>query len=184
MLFDSLDRLKRNTIMTAIILMFVGNAFLLVPGEYVQFLSASFAFVLVVASIVSVLSFIESQRAFISYIKLFCGLLIGTIGIMFFLVQDSFLTLVGSLVILVPALFGIYGIFHAIAFARRSGRRGWWMLIVFSCLLLLFALFGIFDPWDTEDAAIKVIGGTLLYSSLVLALSLIWIWPFNREEEE
>lgn len=185
MLFESLDRMKRSTIMMTIVLIFVGMGLLMVPGEYVPFLSSALGFVLTVSSVVAMLTFIESSRSLISYIRLFGGLLAGAVGVMLFLIDEAFLVLLSILVILVPAVLGIYGIFHAFAFAKRSGRRGWWVLVVFSVLLLVFALFSLINPWsDDPGGTIKVIGGTLTYSALVIALSLVWIWPFRREEEE
>lgn len=185
MLFDSLDRMKRSTIMLTIVLMFVGWALLMVPEDYVPFLSGALGFLLVVSAVVAALAFGESSRSLISYIRLVGGLLGGTVGLSLFLIDGTFVMLLSILVILVPALLGIYGIFHAFAFARRSGRNGWWALVLFSCLLLVFAVFGIVNPWSGDiGGTIKLIGGTVMYSALVTALSLVWIWPFRYEGEE
>lgn len=185
MLFEGLDRLKRSTIMLAIIMMFVGMGLLMVPGDYVPFLSGLVGFAFSVIAVVSMLTFAESSKSLISYIKLFLGMVIGILGIMLYLVDGAFLMSLGVLVVLIPSLLGILGIIHAFMFARRSGRRGWWMLVVFSCLLLVFGLFTLFNPWYGDvGGTIKVIGGTLMYSALVTALSLVWIWPFRYEEEE
>lgn len=183
MLFDSLDRMKRSTIMLAIVLMFVGWCLLLVPGQYVPFLSGALGFALLVVCVSSLLGFVEGKRALISYVRLSAGLLAGALGLMFLGVEGFFLAFLHVLVVLVPFLLGVYGIFHAFAFAKRSGRRGWWVLVAFSCMLLAFAMFSVLNPWHGDaGATIKVIGGTLMYSALVTALSLVWIWPFNHEE--
>ena len=34
--------------------------------------------------------------------------------------------------------------------------------------------------WDTPDKLTKVIGGTVLFSSLVSATRLIWTWPLRK----
>ncbi len=184
MLFDSLDWMKRSTIMLTIVLMFVGWALLLMPGEYVPFLSSALGFFLLVSAVVSVLTFAESSKALISYVRLVGGLLGGTVGLMLYLIDGAFVALLTILMTVVPVVLGLYGIFHAFAFARRSGRRGWWVLVIFSCFLLVFALFGILNPWAGDlGGTIKVIGGSIMYSALVTALSLVWIWPFRHEEE-
>lgn len=184
MLFDSLDRMKRSTIMLTIVLMIVGWALLLMPGEYVPFLSSALGFFLLVSAVVSVLTFAESSKALISYVRLVGGLLGGTVGLMLYLIDGAFVALLTILMTVVPVVLGLYGIFHAFAFARRSGRRGWWVLVVFSCFLLVFALFSLLNPWAGDaGGTIKVIGGAIMYSALVIALSLVWIWPFRHEEE-
>ena len=73
-------------------------------------------------------------------------------------------------------------------YARRSGRSGWWVLVILSILLLIFGTILFVNPWaDNPRKLLYVIGGTLFYSAAVYAISLFWIWPFrsyNGSESE
>ena len=174
MLFQNLDRIKRSAIMSTIVLMFIGLILLLIPESYFSFLSFILGFVFSVILVLSILNFIgETNKTLLSYIKLTLGLFDGQL-----------LSILSWVVGRVPMHLGTYGMYHAVAFARRSGRTAWWILIILSGFLILFGAMVFWNPWmDYSDAAIKVIGGALLYSSFVSAMSLIWIWPIKTGEE-
>ena len=182
MLFQSLDKLKRNAIMTTIVLMFIGNTLMFVPETYFAFLDSALGFALLVVAVTGIFHFISSGKALIHYIYLALSLFSGLMGIMFFVFDDFLLQLLTWLVGVIPILFGVYGIWHAIAFARRSGRKGWWILIILSAALMVFGGVIFWNPWmDSTRATIQVIGGTLMFSAIISALRLIWLWPIRRD---
>ena len=183
MLFQGLDKLKRSAIMTSIILMFIGNILLVLPEGALTFLGGAVGFSLLVVSVVAILNFIGSPKALIHYILLAIGLFSGLLGIIF-LVFESFLAdCLFWLVGLLPIFGGAYGVYHALTFARRSGRRGWWILIVLSVFLIVFGGFIFYNPWmESPQAVMQVIGGTMMYSAFLSALRLIWIWPVHSAE--
>ena len=183
MLFKGLDKLKRNAIMTTIVLMFIGNILLILPEGFIPFLSKALAFVLLVTCVVGILDFIASKKALIHHIYLFLSLFAGLLGVMFFVFDTLFMDILYWVVGILPILAGIYGVYHALTFARRSGRKGWWTLIVLSVFLMVFGGFIFFNPWmDSPHAVMQVIGGTLMYSSFLSALRLIWLWPIHNEQ--
>ena len=181
MLFNSLDRLKRTMVMSIIFLMFTGLTMFVVPVSFVPILGQGLGFALIVFAILSIVKFIDSNKALIHYIRLFIGLLLGLFGMLLFAVDGLFLALLNWLVGTLPLLLGAYGIYHALAYARRSGRKGWQMLVFLSCLLLLFGTILFWNPWTNDPRKLLyVIGGTLFYSAVVYAVSLLWIWPFRQ----
>ena len=138
MLFNSLDKFKRKMVMLIVLLMFAGLMMFVVPVSYVPLLGKALGFIFLVLSILQVLEFISSNKALIHYIRLFVGLLAGMAGVLLFSADGLFLTLLNWLVGTLPILLGGYGLYHALMYARRSGRSGWWVLVILSCLLLLF----------------------------------------------
>lgn len=138
MLFDTLDKIKRRVIMMAIVLMFVGNILLIFPEAYLSELSVIFSFILFVVSVIEVLRFLGSKHSLIHYIQLTFGLFAGLLGMIFLVYDDVLLRMLSFLVSFLPIVLGSYGVYHAFAFARRSGRRGWWSLVILSAFLLLF----------------------------------------------
>lgn len=184
MLFKELDKLKRNAIMSAIILAFIGNVLLILPEEYIPFLGQAFGFVLLVVFADAVLNFLGSQKALIHYIHLAFGLFSGVCGIALFAFENTLISSLPWLVGVLPILGGIYGVYHALAFARHSGRKGWWVLIILSGILVIFGVFIFFNPWkESPIVLIRVIGGTLMFSAIVSALRLIWLWPVRNGKE-
>lgn len=182
MLFQGLDRLKRSVLMTTIVLMFIGFIFIIIPDGSIRYISRGLGFLLLVALVFSVFSFLSSSRALFHHLVLVGGLLAGVVGALI-LSNDSLLeNALKWLVGVVPIVSGVYGVYHAFVFARRSGRKGWFILVILSVLLVLFGAVVFFNPWkDNTSALMKIIGGSLLFSSLVSGLSLIWIWPIHRD---
>lgn len=181
-MFETLDKIKRDSIMTTIIFIFAGNLLLIIPEPYIPFLSNAVGFVLLVVSVATVFNYMGSAKALIHYIKLAGGLFAGLFGIMLFTFDELFILVLTALVGVIPFLLGLYGIYHAVAFARRSKRRGWWILIILSSLLIIFGGFAFLNPWkESAQAVLQVTGGSLMYSAFVSLLSLIWIWPVHRD---
>ena len=185
MLFKSLDKLIRNALMLIIVLIFTGLTLFLVPESFIPFLGKGLAFVLLVEAVLQMLDFVGSRKAMIHYIRLFIGLFAGLAGIMLFAIDDMFLAVLNLLVGLLPILLGAYGVFHALVYARRSGRKGWWVYLILSGLLMAFGTFVFMNPWANDPLSVmRVIAGTLTYSAVVYAISLIWIWPFQNNNRE
>ena len=77
---------------------------------------------------------------------------------------------------------GIVGIVNAWMYARRAGRKGWWVLIVLNVLMILCGLVVLVNPWWNEPTMLfDVIGGMLLFSSIVSIVRLFYLWPIRDE---
>ncbi|MDO4864167.1 MAG: DUF308 domain-containing protein [Ruminococcus sp.] len=178
MLFKELDKIKRSVIMTSIVLMFAGLLLLLLPYEYVPFLSAVLGFGLLVACVHSIFSFIGSSKVIMRYFQLSFGLILGILGIALWCYDRMFMELLSYVVGIVPILIGVYGVFHAIIYAKRSRRKGWWIMVPLSLGLLAFGIFIFVEPrMRTEEVLMQVTGGVMMSCSLISTLRLIWLFP-------
>ena len=180
MLFNTLNKLKRTMVMMIIFLLFAGLTMFVVPVSYIPGLGKILGFFLLILAILKILDFIGSNKSMISYFGLALGFLAGFFGILLFAIDGLFLALLNWLTGTLPILLGFMGLYHALTYARRSGRKGWWLLIILNCLLLLFGTILFVNPWaDDPRAVLQVIGGTLFYSGVVYMISFFWIWPFQ-----
>lgn len=171
--------------MTAIVLAFIGNLLLVIPDDYISAIGGTVSFILLVAGVCGIMNYIGSSRRLIHYIKLAGSLFVVLFGVMLVSIEGMFVRLLLWMVGTAPVIMGFYGIYHAIMFARRSGRRGWWLLIILSGLLLIFGTVVFMNPWHASlRATMQVIGGALMYSSFVSLLELIFIWPIKSGEGE
>ena len=76
---------------------------------------------------------------------------------------------------------GIIGIVNAWMYARRAGRSGWWVLLVLNVLMILCGLIVLINPWWNEPTMLfDVIGGMLLFSSIVSIVRLFYLWPIRE----
>lgn len=183
MLFNELDKIKRNAIMASIVLMFIGVLLVVLPADAFYLLNNLLGFGLLVTFVVIMLNFFSCKKVLMDYIKVVFGLIACVFGFIFLLFDDFILSTVYVLVGLIPMLLGLYGVINAIVFARTSGKKGWWILIIISVLLIIFGVWQFISPWNsTTGGTIKTIGITLMATSLVSALRLIWLWPIQSSK--
>ena len=72
---------------------------------------------------------------------------------------------------------------HSFTYARRSQRKGWWVLSILSVLLMGTGVILFLNPWwQTEDVLMKVIGCAILFSAIVSGIRLIWTWPLRNSK--
>ncbi|MBQ4226004.1 MAG: DUF308 domain-containing protein [Oscillospiraceae bacterium] len=185
MLFKELDKLKRTTVMMGITLMLSGIVLMIIPEGYIPFLGEVTGFILLVWSCLSVFEFLGSKQALIHHIRLASGLLTAVAGAALLIFENLFIDIVSLLVGTLPVILGLYGIYHTFAYARRSGRRGWWVLAMLSSFLIVFGAAAFFNPWQGSlKANMTVMGVSILYSALLTLISLIWLWPVKSFGED
>lgn len=188
MLFNTLDVLKRKMVMGIVFFLFAGLVLSVIPVSYIPVLGKALGFGLLCLSILKILDFLNSRKGLAHYIGLSLGLLAGFAGIVLFAIDGLFLWLLNWLTGTLPILLGVVSLYYALTYLRRSGRKGWWVFVILSCLLLAFGTILFVNPWaDDQRAVLWVISGTLFYSAVVYIICLFWIWPFqqkNNEEDE
>ncbi len=184
MLFQELDKLKRRIVMTSIILMSVGILLLILPVGQVGFASAVIGFALIILSIVLIFRFIDGSKILIHYLQLCLGLFAGLLGFSMWVFDGLFITLLRVLVGTVPIVSGLIGVIHSFTFARRSGKKSWWVLTILSAAMILFGALVFFNPWvESDEGLMRVSGGAMMCSAFVSALRLIWSFSPNKAEE-
>ena len=109
-------------------------------------------------------------------------------GLTMFVIPVSYIPVLGKAFVnwltgTLPILLGAISLYYALTYLRRSGRKGWWVFAVLSCLLLLFGTILFINPWAKDERVVLwVIGGTLFYSAVVYIICLFWIWPFQQKD--
>ena len=183
MLFESLDKIRRNSIMSAILLIALGSVILICPESYIDTLVHLFGYTLIVISIIMILNFFSSNKSLIEYLKFIGALVIGIVGICVLVFNNDILKVLAWLFGFLLILDGARTMLHSFIYARRSERKGWWILSILSTLLIVAGIVLFVNPWwDTPNKLMKVIGGTVLFSSLVSAIRLIWTWPLRSSK--
>ena len=181
MLFEELGKLKRSSIMTSIILMVVGIVMIICPAQYVDALVSVLGYGMVIFAVVWILDFISGKKCLMKYIYLTAALVVALLGISV-LVLDNVVLVIGIVFGLVLIGDGVISIINAWMYARRAQRKSWWVLVLLSVLMILFGLIVLINPWWHEPTKLfDVIGGMLLFSSVVSVVRLIINWPIRVE---
>ena len=181
MLFDSLDKIKRNSIMSAILLIALGFIILICPESYVGFLILVSGYSLIIIAIVMMLYFFSSNKSIMEYLKFVGALVLGIVGISVLIFRENIVRVLANLSGFLLILDGARTLLHSFTYARRSERKGWWVLTILSILLMISGIALFVNPWwNTTETITKVIGGTVLFSSFVSGIRLIWTWPLRN----
>ena len=181
MLFQELGKLKRSSIMTSIILVAVGILMIICPKQYVNALVSTLGYGALVFAAVMVLDFISARKGLMSYIYFTGALILALLGIAIVAFEADTVRVVGLIFGVVLVAGGIVGIVNAWMYVRRSGRSSWWVLVVLNALLVLCGLIVLVNPWWNEPTMLfDVIGGMLLFSSIVSIVRLIYTWPIRE----
>ncbi len=186
MLFQELNKLKWNSVMSSIVLITIGLLMLICPDSYITAMIGTLGSVLLVLAVLGILDFIGSNKALIHYVYLTGYLALAIIGTAILVFEINSLYTISWMFGAFLLLSGLSNIASALTYARRSGRRGWWVLLPLSILQIIFGLVIflniILNPWwDTPVALFKAVGLMLLFSSVVSILRLIWVWPIKNE---
>lgn len=184
MLFQSLDKIMRQSVLAAILMMALGVVMLICPESYVNTLVVTAGYGMIIFAIVEMLEFISSKKAPINYIIFTFALIVAILGIFVLIYNQDLIKTLGWLFGFVLVQDGLFTLLNALLFARRSNRRGWWMLIVFAVVLMALGMLIFLNPWwGSPNRLMKVIGGALLFSAFVSAIRLVWVWPFKNGKE-
>ena len=183
MLFDSLDKLKRNSIISAILLITLGVVILLCPPMYITTLVVICGYSLVVIGIVMMLDFFSGKKSFMEYIKLVCALVLLIIGLAVLVFKSNIMLVLAELFGFLIVLDGARTMFHSFTYVRRSKRKSWWVLTILSALLIFAGIVLFINPWcNTLDRLMKVIGCAVLFSAAVSTVRLFWTWPLRNSK--
>lgn len=184
MLFQSLDKLKRQSILAAILMMALGVVMRICPESYVNTLVVTVGYGMIIFALVEMLEFIVSKKALIHYIIFTGALFIAILGVFILIYNQDLLKALGWLFGFVLVQDSLFTLLNALLFARRSNRKGWWMLIIFAIVLMALGVLIFLNPWwDSPTLLMRIIGSALLFSAFVSTLRLIWVWPFKNGKE-
>ena len=185
MLFDSLDKLKRNSILSAILLMALGAIMLICPPNYVDLLAQVAGYTLIVIAMVMGLNFLSGKKSLMAYFKFTLALVMAIGGICVLVYRENLLIVLGWLFGILLILDGTRTLYHSVTFARLSGRQAWWVLSILSLMLVALGIIILVNPvWDKPEVLVKVIGCCVLIAAAVSAARLFWTWPLKRVKGE
>lgn len=178
MLFESLNQIKRQSIMTAIIMATIGVFLVIWPEELVATLMDVVGFIIVVIAVFLIFRYLGGKKSLVDHIWLLVALFLVIVGSIILIFDVDAIYLISWIFGVLLIADGLHSLFHALIFARRAKRKGWGILIPLSVLLLVFGVLLIAHPWWTTPGEIMNVGGWMIVGSAIIsALRLIWVWP-------
>ena len=182
MLFEVLDKLKQQTIISSVVMMMLGLLMLIIPADYDWTLVNVLGYVVIILGAVMVWDFIGSPKKLSSCITFIIALLLILLGIFILVSGDDILKVLSVLFGILLMVDGLHSGLHAWMYARRSGRKWWWVLLLLSILLFAAGIVILNNPWwHTPHSFVKVIGGVILFAAVTGLIRLILVWPIRTK---
>ena len=185
MLFESLDKIKRNAIFSSILLIALGAVVFICPVNLMPTMVLGFGYTLTVVAIVMMLDFFSSNKVLMDYLK-FCGaLILSFVGVGVLIFSSNTLKTLAWLFGFMMILDGLRTLLHSFTFSRRSQRKAWWVIAILSVLMIVSGVMLFVNPWfATPESLKKVVGACIMFSAIVSGLRLIFTWPLRKEKGE
>ncbi len=182
MLFNVLDKLKNQTIVTTLILMILGLFMLIIPEKCDNMLIYALGYVVILLGAVMVWDFIAAEKKMSAYITFTFALLLIILGMYILMASDNILKVLSVLFGILLIVDGLHSALHAWMYARRSGKKWWGILLVLSILLIAAGITIFNNPWWHESHSfVKVIGGVILFAAAAGFVRLILVWPIRKK---
>ncbi len=180
MIFDSLDKLRRGSLMNAIFLIAIGTMIIICPRQYIEFMSLALGYVMIVISIVMMLNYFTGKKTIMDHLMLMLALVVGIVGLCVLMFRADVIKTVAWLFSFFLLLDGIRNLYYSVTYARVSGRKGWWFLSILAALLVAIAVLMFRNPWwNTPDLLMKAVGGAVLFSAAISAMRIVFTRPIG-----
>ena len=181
MLFEALDKLRQQTIISSVIFMVVGLFMLVVPAQYDTVVVYTVGCLLIIFGEVMVWDFIAGDKKLIDSIVLTFALLLILLGIYILVSGNDILKVLSVLFGILLMFDGFHSTVYAWVYARRAGKKWWGVLVVLSLMLIAAGIIIFLNPWwKTSHSFLKVIGGVILFASATGIIRLILVWPIRK----
>ena len=185
MLFEVLDRLRQQTIISSIVMMMLGLLMLIIPTEYDYTLVNVLGYAIIILGAVMVWGFIGGPKHLSNCILFIFALLAILLGIYILVSGNDILRALSVLFGTLLMVDGVHSIVYAWIYARRSGKKWWGLLLLLSFLLFLSGLVIFNNPWwSRPHSFVKVIGGVIRFSAALGIIRLILVWPVRKDRGE
>ena len=182
MLFDALDKIRQQTVITSVLLMILGLLMLIIPVQHDQILVEILGYILLLVGGVMIWDFIAGRKKLSDCILFTAALLLVVLGLFILISGDDILTVLSVLFGILLIIDGLHSVVHAWMYARRSGKKWWWILLLLSISLMVAGVVILNNPWwKTAHSFVKVIGGVMLYAAAVGIVRLILVWPLRTK---
>ena len=182
MLFQSINKIKRSSIIMSMTLIALGIVMIICPGNYTMSLISALGYASVVLAIVMALEYLDSKKTIVNGILLIAAMALGLLGVAVVVFKDSVLQILGWTFGILLILQGIELFYNALMYVRPARRSGWWFLSILAVALMAAGVLILLNPWwSTPQILLKVIGLALLFDAAVGIIRLVFIWPIKGE---
>lgn len=163
---DRIKSIRNNMIVMSILLLLVGVAFIVWPGEAARVLARVVAIAIAAfGAFELILFFIGSRKSFVDVSAAITGVLLTALGVFLLIKPDTLLNFFNIIFGIAILIVGLDHIFQSI-FIIRHVRGLWWVSLLVGIAALLLGVIIIINPFSAVNSAMILIGITMVIEAI------------------
>ena len=163
---DRIKSIRNNVIVMSILLLLVGVAFIVWPGEAARVLARVVAIAIAAfGAFELILFFIGSRKSFVDVSAAVTGVLLTALGVFLLIKPDTLLNFFNIIFGIAILIVGLDHIFQSI-FIIRYVRGLWWVSLLVGIAALLLGVIIIINPFSAVNSAMILIGITMVIEAI------------------
>lgn len=163
---DMLNTIKRNKMITGVLLLCLGAALILWPTSALATLAKVAGFFLMVYAVAGIINFVFGNKSPSAIVTLVIDIAGAVLGLYLFLNPEWFIEVSSKLFGVIILIHGIHSLYESVTVVRKLDT-GWKNSMIFSIIVVVLGLFVIANPFDIPNMIVRIIGIILVVNAVL-----------------
>ena len=168
---DMIKTLRRNKMITGVMMLCLGAALVLWPTSALATLAKVAGFFLMVYAIAGVINFSFGNKSASAIVTLIIDIAGAVLGLYLFLNPEWFIEVSSKLFGVIILIHGIHNLYDSVTIVRKMDT-GWKNSMIFSIIVILLGLFIMANPFDIPNMIVRIIGVVLVVNAVLAFYSM------------
>lgn len=181
---EFLKGLKANYTVSAGLCMALGLVLLIWPGTTTRIVCMLLGSVLLAyGGFQTVICLMNKEKTFFSQGMLIFGIVVAVVGLWILLRPEMIIMAVPLIIGVLIIIHGVHNVIQAVELQKESYDK-WWLALLFGILTVVFGGMLVYNPFGAAEAAIRIIGISLIYDGASDMWILSRVFKVKRHKEK
>lgn len=181
---EFLKGLKANYTVSAGLCMALGLVLLIWPGTTTRIVCMLLGSVLLAyGGFQTVVCLINKEKTFFSQGMLIFGIVVAVVGLWILLRPEMIIMAVPLIIGVLIIIHGVHNVIQAVELQKEAYDK-WWLALFFGILTVIFGGLLVYNPFEAAEAAIRIIGISLIYDGASDMWILSRVFKVKRHKEK
>ena len=181
---EFLKGLKANYTVSAGLCMALGLVLLIWPGTTTRLVCMLLGSVLLAyGGFQTVICLMNKEKTFFSQGMLIFGIVVAVVGLWILLRPEMIIMAVPLIIGVLIIIHGVHNVIQAVELQKEAYDK-WWLALFFGILTVIFGGLLVYNPFEAAEAAIRIIGISLIYDGASDMWILSRVFKVKRHKEK
>lgn len=181
---EFLKGLKANYTVSAGLCMALGLVLLIWPGTTTRLVCMLLGSVLLAyGGFQTVVCLMNKEKTFFSQGMLIFGIVVAVVGLWILLRPEMIIMAVPLIIGVLIIIHGVHNVIQAVELQKEAYDK-WWVALLFGILTVIFGGLLVYNPFEAAEAAIRIIGISLIYDGASDMWILSRVFKVKRHKEK